>query len=147
MKGGSSCYSINFWIDIGPPGLPGRILWIRVCLSVLPSICLSVLSRSFRGIGWLVFSGTQHDVRSSCGVVHDSQIFWKNGPKMDYKQGFLNLLENVVIIFFQNLFFNESLYLLYSCTNLIFGKNLVREIWARMLSVNQIAGFLYQLYL
>ena len=50
--------------------------------------------------------------------------------------------------FFQNLFYNESLYyLLYSCTNLIFGKNLVREIWARMLSVNQSAGFLYQLYL
>ena len=50
--------------------------------------------------------------------------------------------------FFFNLLYNESLqYFLYSCTNLMFGKNLVPEIWAKMLSSNQIKGFLNQLYL
>ena len=32
-------------------------------------------------------------------------------------------------------------------TNSVFGKNLVPEIWAKVLSANQIAGFLNQLYL
>ena len=32
-------------------------------------------------------------------------------------------------------------------TNLIFGKILVPEIWAKMLLANEIAGFLNQLYL
>ena len=41
----------------------------------------------------------------------------------------MNLLENLVISFFLNLIYNESLYyLVYSCMNLIFGKNLVPEI-------------------
>ena len=47
-----------------------------------------------------------------------------------------------------NLVCNESIYyLLYLCTNLTFGKNLVQEIWTKMLLGNQIAGFLNQLYL
>ena len=41
----------------------------------------------------------------------------------------------------------SSYYLLYSCTNPILGKNLVPEIWAKMLSVNQTAGFLNWHYL
>ena len=45
---------------------------------------------------------------------------------------FLNLLENLVISFFLNLIYNESLYyLVYSCMNLTFGKNLVPEIWSK----------------
>ena len=48
---------------------------------------------------------------------------------------FLNLLENLVISFFLNLVYKESLYyLLYSCTNPILGKNLIPEIWTKMLS-------------
>ena len=53
--------------------------------------------------------------------------------------GFLNLLKN--------LFYNKDLcYLLCSYTNPIFGKPLVPEIWVKVLSANQIAGFLNQLY-
>ena len=67
---------------------------------------------------------------------------------MSQKQGFLNSLKNLVIIFFLNLVYNESLYyLLYSCTNSIFGKYLVPEIWVEMLSANHIAGVLNRLYL
>ena len=36
----------------------------------------------------------------------------------------------------------SSFYLLYSCTNPIRGENLVSEIWAKIVSANQIAGFL-----
>ena len=65
-----------------------------------------------------------------------------NKGKMGTKYGFLELLKNVVINFFWILFYNESLYYLqYSCTNPIFGKNQVPEIFARMLS-----GFLNQQY-
>ena len=41
----------------------------------------------------------------------------------------------------------SSYYLLYSCTNPILGKNLVPEIWAKMVLVNQTTGFLNWLYL
>ena len=60
---------------------------------------------------------------------------------MGQKQDFLNLLKNFVINFLLNLFYDENVYLLCYCTNLIFGKNLVLEIWVKMLSANQMAGF------
>ena len=42
-------------------------------------ISLSVLLfRSFLGIGSLVFSGTQHDVRGPCGAVNDRGRFFEN---------------------------------------------------------------------
>ena len=68
---------------------------------------------------------------------------------MGQKQGFLNLLRNLVFFFFffLNLVDKESLfYLLYSSTNPILRKNLVPKIRAKMLSVNQIAGSLNRLY-
>ena len=88
--------------------------------------------------------------------VWQSQIFWrkKNCPK--YGEIGLRWAGNRVfwiikkfsLLFSLNLVYNESFYYLqYSCTNSIFGKNLVPEIWAKMLLVNQIAGFLNQLYL
>ena len=44
--------------------------------------------------------------------------------------------------------FNENLYyLLCSCTNPIYGKIFVPEIWAKMFLANQIAGFFNQPYL
>ena len=47
-----------------------------------------------------------------------------------------------------HIFYNTNLYyLLCSCTNPIFGKIFVREIWAKMFIVNQIAGFFNQPYL
>ena len=71
----------------------------------------------------------------------------ENGPKMGKKWGFLNILENLVIIFFQDLVYTESFsYWLYSCTNPIFGKNLVPGIWVKMLLASQITRFLNQLY-
>ena len=49
---------------------------------------------------------------------------------------------------FLNLFYNENqYYLLCSCTNSIFGKNLVPEMWVKMLPANLIAGLLNQFYL
>ena len=66
----------------------------------------------------------------------------ENGPKIGFL-GFIGKFSN-----FLNLVYEESsYYLLYSCTNPIRGKNLVPEIWAKMLSVNQTAGFLNRLYL
>ena len=38
-------------------------------------------------------------------------------------------------------------YLLCSCVNLVFGEIFVTEIWAKMFSGNQIAGFFNQSYL
>ena len=58
------------------------------------------------------------------------------------KTGFFNVLENLAIDFFQNLVYKKILYLLYSSTNPILGKYLVADIWAKMLSTNQIAVFL-----
>ena len=46
------------------------------------------------------------------------------------------------------MFYNENLYyLLCSCTNPIFRKIFVPEIWAKMFSANQIAQFFNQPYL
>ena len=67
---------------------------------------------------------------------------------MGQKQGFLSILKNFVISFLLNLFYKGNLYyLLCSCKNPIFGKILVPEIWAKMLSANEIAGFFSQSYL
>ena len=47
-----------------------------------------------------------------------------------------------------NLIYNENLYyLLCFCTNPILGKIFVFEIWAKMFSVSQIAGFFNRPYL
>ena len=46
------------------------------------------------------------------------------------------------------MFYNENLYyLLCFCTNSIFREILIPEIWAKMFSANQIAGFFNQPYL
>ena len=60
--------------------------------------------------------------------------------KLAKNRGFFNLKKNFVINFHWILFYNENLYyLLCSCTNPIFGKNLVPEIYANILSANLIA--------
>ena len=101
---------------------------------------------------WIVinFSIFWHFLTNSYKVMRDSRIFWEkkmgggNGPK----KGFFEFIEKCGHRFFLNLFCNESLYyLLCSYINLIFGKNLVPEIWVKMLSANQIAVLLNQLYL
>ena len=76
----------------------------------LGSVRPSVLSYgSFLGIGSLVFSETQNGVRHPCVVRDRTGFFGKNlfDPKMGNisqkwaKNGFLNLLENLVINFFK----------------------------------------------
>ena len=67
---------------------------------------------------------------------------------MDQKMGFFEFIGKLSYQFFLNLVYKESLYyLLYSCTNPIFGESLVPEIYAKMLLANQIAEVLNQLYL
>ena len=128
-----------------------RRLWPEGCVN--PSV---LLSGSFLGIGSLFFFfETLHGVRGLCAVVRDSRIFFliffyfctksgKNWPKI----GFIGFIGKFSHCIFLNLVYKEiSYYLLYSCTNPMLGKNLVPEIWAKMLSANQIAGFLNWLYL
>ena len=64
---------------------------------------------------------------------------------MDQKQFFFNLLKNFVFNFYW--IWKNVYYLLCSWANPIFGKSLVLQIWAKMFSANQIAGFFNQLYL
>ena len=111
-----------------------------VSLSVFPPLPPFVcLSGSFLGIVSLLFSETEaHVVLCTSGRFFEktffSQKFGENAPKIV----FLNLLENVVIIFFNK----ENLYyLLYSCTYPIL-KSLVPKICAKMILTNHIAGFL-----
>ena len=118
-----------------------------VHLSFHPAV---FLSGSF--LGSLVFSETQHCVRSMCCYTRQSWIFFKkfvpkngaNGPKIGVFEFFGKFSHKS----FLNLIYKKSLYYLkYSCTNFILGKNLVHEIWTEMLLSNQIAGFLNCLYL
>ena len=68
----------------------------------------------------------------------------ENRPKVRFF-GFVGKFSHLFLL---SLVYKEcSYYLLYSCTNLILWKNLVPDIWAKMLSANQIAGFLNWLYL
>ena len=104
-----------------------------------------------------VFSKFWHGARNPYEVVHDRAGFpgkkilpqklgkWtKNGPKT----GFFEFIEKLGHLFVLDLFYNENLYyLLCSCTNTIFGKIFVSEIWAKMSSAYQIAGFFNQPYL
>ena len=129
--------------------LAGSILWIG--LSFCPSI------RKFSWVWLLVFSETQYGVRSPCGVVRDRASFlkkmfflgkWEKCAKNGPKRGFFEFIEKFSHSFFLNLVHKESLYyLLYSCSNLVLGKNVFPELWVKMLVVNQIAGYLHRLYL
>ena len=68
----------------------------------------------------------------------------KNGPKT----GFFEFIENFVINFY-GICSIIKIYIIccVPCTNSLFGKILVPEIWAKMFSANQIAGFFNQPYL
>ena len=69
-------------------------------------------------------------------------IFAPKVGQMGQKQGF-RIYWKFSHYFFLNLVFKKSsYYLLYSCTNPILEKNLLPEIWAKMLLANHITGFL-----
>ena len=77
-----------------------------MCPSFRPSFCLS---RRFLRVLSFIFAKFWHGARIPCKVVHyragfSGKIFcplnWENGPKMGPKQGFFDLLENLVINFY-----------------------------------------------
>ena len=138
----------------GPPTLVGRVLWNRVCPSFRPSFCQSLrpsfrLSRRFLGIVSLVFSKCWHGARNPYEVVRDragfsrKKFFAPKIGKMDQKWAktwFFEFIEKFCHSFLLNLFYNENLYYMCSCTNPIFGKIFVHEICAK--SANQIADLI-----
>ena len=89
---------------LGPQALDGRVLWVRVCPSVLLPFCLTFsLCGRFHGIGSLVFFnfGMVWETHMSC--AWQTQIFWKhcfcpqNGPKWTKNRSFFKLLQNLLI--------------------------------------------------
>ena len=126
-------------------------LWLERCYelwSVRPSFRFSVRKFSW---DWFIsfFCNSTSCKRPPCVVVSVREGFFclkngKNGPKI----GLFGFIEKFSHCFFLNLVYKESsYYLLYTCANPILGRNLVPEIWAKMLSANQIAGFLNWQYL
>ena len=154
-----------------PLAVTRRILWIRVCLSILPSFPPFVFSSfhlsifpSFRpsvwkfSWDWLIsfFLKLSMVLEAYVLCMTEADFFKKiccpkngeNRPKIGLKIGFFGFIGKFSHQFFLNLVYKESsYYLLYSCTNPILGKNLILEIWAKMLLANQIAGFLNWVYL
>ena len=115
---------------------------------VCPSFDPSVLpSGSFLSFGSLVFCGTQHSVRRSCGVVCDSWIFWKKIflPKKlgiwAQKRAFWIYWKFVINFIW--ICFITKVYIIYCILAQIqnLGKNLISEIWTKILSANQTVGF------
>ena len=108
-----------------------KVLWNRVCSSFHLSFCCPSVLPSFAlcwhflGIGSLVFSRFWQGARNPYEVVHDRTRFFG-------------------ITFFGPHWKNV---LLCSSRTPIIGKNIVSVVWTKMVSVNQIAGFLNQLYL
>ena len=121
-------------------------------LSVLPF-------KRFLGMVSLVFSKFWHGARNPSEVVRGRAGFFKkkkkkkkkkreDRPKMDRRQGFFEINENLCHLFLLNLLYNENLYyLLCFCTNPIFGKILVSEIWPKKFLASQVEGFFNQPYL
>ena len=115
--------------------------------SVLPSV---LLSRHFRGILSLVFYEIRDGARIPCEIVHGSQIFQENFFPKKFRKWTQNGLKTGFFQFIWNFGHQFLLNLIYdmcSCTNPIFGKIFVTEIWVKMFSANQIARFFNYLYL
>ena len=151
------CQYLSFLNIFGPPTVAGRVLWNRVCLSFRPSFCPSFhltfrLSGRFLGIVSLGFSKSGHCTRR---CAWQSWIFQKNFLTLNIGKMDQKWAKNVFWIYWKilplvllNLFYNENFYyLLCSSTNPKFGKILVPEIWAKMFSPVQVAGFFNQPYL
>ena len=88
------------------PAVAGRVLLNRVCPSDFPSFRLGILLEFVS----LVFSEFWHVLETHmkfCATELDfleKKIFgpknWENGPKIDQKQGFFNVLKKLVITFY-----------------------------------------------
>ena len=68
-------------------------------------------------------------------------------PKNEPKIRFYEFTGKLSHCFFLNVVYAERLCLFYHCTNPIFDKNLVHEIWTKMLLAYQIAWFLNQIHI
>ena len=117
-------------------------------MSCHPSFCLSFHLSGHFWIVSLTFSKFWHGVRNPYEVGHGSWIFQEkffcpqnleNGPKMGQKQFFFNLLGNLFLDFYWiwpimkiYIIFYLLLFILL-CTNSIFRKMFVLEIWTKML--------------
>ena len=139
----------------GYPVVAGRTPWGRRVFPsfVSPSLCPGV------------FLELDHEFFLNFGMVLETQM--KRVAESDFLEKtflapklriwstlgqteiFLNLLKNLVLFFteFVLLFVLFLLNLMFSCTNPIFGKNLILEVWVKMLSAIWIARFLNRLYL
>ena len=139
----------------GYPVVAGRTPWGRRVFPsfVSPSLCPGV------------FLELDHEFFLNFGMVLETQM--KRVAESDFLEKtflapklriwstlgqteiFLNLLKNLVLFFteFVLLFVLFLLNLMFSCTNPIFGKNLILEVWVKMLSANWSARFLNRLYL
>ena len=128
--------------------------------SVGPSVLLSALSSVSPGVflELKVFSwnflkfGMVPETHLKLCITEPNFLEKLYAPKMGKKGFFFEIIGKFGHSFFLNLSYNlfcsETLsYYLCSCTNPILGKNLVPEIWTKMISANHIAGFLNQLYL
>ena len=73
-------------------------------------------------------------------------VFVLKMMKIGQKLCFFEWIENFRLLIFSILFYNESLYLLFSCTNSMFGKKLVPEIWPKSPPPPSQTRFLNQLY-
>ena len=129
-----------------PPAVAERALRNKVCQSFR-------LSRRFLGFISLVFFLnlgmvlqtfiklylTEPDILEISFCTKN----WENGPK----KRFFEFIEKFGYYFLHNLFYIENFYyFLCSCTNPIFEKIFVSEIWANVLS-QQMAGFFNPSYL
>ena len=139
------------YLFMGPPALAGRVLWNRAC----PSFCLS---GHFLGIVSLVCSKFWHDARNPYVVVRDRALFsrknffapkiGKMGQKWAKNRVFLNILKNLVINLYWIWSIMKMYIICYAPAQIPYlGKILVPEMWAKMFSVNQIAGFFNHSYL
>ena len=148
MLGLHMMFNPPFWTPSG--SWKGPMKWgLTVLLSFRLSGC-------FLGIASLVFSKFWHGARNPYEVVCDIAGFSRKkkiSPKIERmdqkwaKNMVFEFIEKFWHSFLLNLVYNENLYyLLSSCTNCMFGKIFVHEIWAKLFSANQIAGFCNQPY-
>ena len=106
----------------------GRILWNRVCLSFPPDICQSVFLELDHEIS-LNFAMVLETLMKLCTTARFfGRTFFLQKLGKWAKNRFFSIWKNCSQ-FLLNLFYNENVcYLLCSCTNPIFGKNLVPEV-------------------
>ena len=89
-----SYFKLLMFTFLDPPDVAGRVVWNRICLSFCPSI---LLSRCFLGIVSSVFYKFWHEPDFPEFFFPKN---WENGPKMDQKQVFLNLLKSFINNFY-----------------------------------------------